>query len=244
MEDMTGIQNTIAELSALQGQLQGQPSIESEIASLAEKLGNVIQASTDCSVGFTVGIRQYEMIFRRDPGFKDEPRAYRFVLRSDLSTKYFPWQDWDVPVKVEAIKSIPRLCNLLLQSKAQKVKTAVECHATVRAVRESIPSEVQEKAPGAFAVDDAAQEASSQYVHNFRVRYEGALEIVRKENERLHKENEHLHKELELGDGVYETLYHMVEDLFCGSQGDPRLVNLEALTKLHQFVREGKRTKP
>ena len=239
MENMTGIQNALTELAGLQNQLRGQPSIESEITLLAGKLGSVIQASTDCSVAFTVGIRQYEMILRRDTGFKEDARPYRFVLRSDLSTKYSPWQDWDILVKVEAIKNLPRLCNLLLQWKAQKVKTAVECIATVRSIRESIPSEVQEKAPdapGAFAVEAAAQEASAQYVHNFRVRYEGALEVVRKENERLHKE-------IEVADGVYETLYDMVGDLFCGSDGDPRLVNPDALNKLHAFIREGEGTK-
>lgn len=160
--------------------------------------------------------------------FRKEGKTWRFVVVNGANA--IPLINASRELRLIAVDFLPELITKLVESSRSRVAHVRDKALTVRALRDSLKTRAPVLNPPTEE-EVTAQELTAQYVHNLRVRYDGLLELVRNENEGLHKT-------LRETDKMYSDLFDLCESVFCGSQGDPSNVNLEALNKLMEVVRE------
>jgi hypothetical protein len=201
-----------------------------EIKDLSREMGTLISMRGDQHLPLRFAINEH-------PAFLSIVRkgdTMKFMVQTD--------QAGDVPFLLEeaaeitllaAAVELPGFCGQLLQSEADHAEELSAALQSVRSVRDGL----KEAPPDGLPEAEAAEEVTAQYVHNLRVRYEGLLELVRNENNRLHERLVEADAQLRVADTTYDNLFNLCEDVFCGSQGDVKFVNAEALTKLMEVVR-------
>ena len=160
--------------------------------------------------------------------FRKEGKTWRFVLVNGNNTT--PLINASREARLMAVDHLPELIAKLAESSRSRVTRVHDKTLTVRALRDSLKAMTP---PPSLPSEEETmgQELTAEYVHNLRVRYEGLLELVRTENERLNTA-------LKEADKAYSDLFDTVESLLCGSQGDPNFINPEAFYKLLEVVRE------
>lgn len=160
--------------------------------------------------------------------FRKEGKTWRFVLVNGNNTTLLVNASREA--RLMAVDHLPELIAKLAESSRSRVARVQDKTLTVRALRDSLKAMTPPPSPPTEE-ETMGQELTAEYVHNLRVRYDGLLELVRTENERLNTA-------LKESDKAYSDLFDMVESLFFGSQGDPSLVNPKAFYKLLEVVRE------
>lgn len=166
--------------------------------------------------------------------FRKEGKVWRFMVVGE-TVNAIPLINASRELRLIAVDHLPELIAKLVDSSRSRVAVVQDKTDAVRALRDSLKAR---PAPEEFVTDDAAREASAQYVHNLRVRYEGLLTVVRNENERLHMCVREADRQAMGHFQAYCNLFDLAESVFCGSQGDLKLLNPDALTKLMEVVRE------
>ena len=241
MKDFAALKNRITAAVSVAGKDHPYGVLNQELRALAAEMG-VLTTSRKAQVKFEINGHKAAL------SFSGQGTTSQFMLQTDqVSQTPFALCDASEFARLIAATHVPELCELLLQADATATESVAHAIRTVRAVREALILSPPKPtaAPKEFVVEEAAQELTAQYVHNLRVRYEGLLDIVRIENERLHQEIRNADQRLAgadqdaiEADRAYTNLFDLCESVFCGSQGDPSNVNLDALNKLMDVVRK------
>lgn len=116
-------------------------------------------------------------------------------------------------IKVEAMPHIQTLVQNLLTRKVRYHEIAKGHTEAVRAFRKSLFEKGGPTAP--VVTQEEAQELTAEYVHNLRVRYEGLLDALRTENDRLHKCVDEVATRNCDETEEYETMFNLCKSLFA-----------------------------
>lgn len=165
--------------------------------------------------------------------FRKEGKTWRFVVVN--GTNSILLINASRELRLLAVDLLPSLIAKMVESSRARVTEVRDKTQIVRAFRASLKATTP---PPPSEDELLGQELTAEYVHNLRVRYEGLLELVRGENERLNGCVREAQQEAAQADRAYNDLFDLCESVFCGSQGDPSNVNLDALNKLMDVVRK------
>ena len=137
-------------------------------------------------------------------------------------------------LRLEAVEVLPELITLLMTNAAteqevvnKKLTILRDLHGVLQTPVGSWPVPPPDMRDDFVA--DMAVEARDGYINNLRVRYEGLLELAQKSNDDL---------ALSLKDSrdTYDRLMDILDEMFTGSGGDNRSLNLEAVAKLRDVL--------
>lgn len=167
--------------------------------------------------------------------FRKEGKVWRFVVVNGNNA--IPLINASRTLRLLAVDHFPELITKLVESSRSRVTEVHDKALTVRSLRDALKASVPPPSP---PTEDelTAQDLTAEYVHNLKVRYEGLLELLRNENQRLHQSVTDANQQAMAYNKTYGELFDLCESVFCGSQGDASLTNPEALNKLMDVVRE------
>lgn len=196
--------------------------IVQEITNLALELQSVAVSPCCHTVDFKKGNYDEQLIFEVNSG------VGKFMFRtSQVGDLPFPLTDASETALESVMGQLMELCQKVIKDAEDHAAKRVSIIDKIRGIRDNLGGVTSNETFEATA----AEEAQSQYINNIRVRYEDLVAVLREENQRLHETIVNHNRD-------YDALFDKARDVFCGSEGDVRSVDILALGKLRDFIND------